>query len=524
VYRILIADPLDESGLEIFRQAGVDLHVLAAEDKPRLTEILPEFDAMVVRSGTTVTADVLEAGKRLKVVGRAGIGVDNVDVQTATDKGILVVNAPTANLVSATEHTFAVLLALARNVQAADASIKAGEWDRKRFLGFELDGRTLGVIGLGRIGQAVAFRGRAFGMKLIAYDPFLDAAVAERWDIELLPIDEIVERADVLTFHVPLTADTRNILNADRIARLKAGAIVVNCARGGVVDEEALLAGLESGHLGGAALDVFADEPLTDRRLAEHPRVVATPHIGAQTREAQERVATQTARMVLDALAGSLSVTAVNLPFNAAGKHGEPFLKLSEQLGRLASSLLGGSLRKIQVNLWGIDEDLRVGTTVAAVKGALSPFLGGTVGFVNAERIAAERGIEVIRATHQRSQEYPHLIGVELTGDKGSLEVAGTVLAEADPRVVRFRGFRLEFRPSGKLLVIQNQDVPGVVGKIGTILGDAGANIAEIHLAREQSKGIAIAVVRLDAEPEPQVLEDLTALPEVQSVQLVDLG
>ena len=524
MYRILIADPLDESGLEIFRQAGVDLHLLAAEDKPRLEELLPDFDALIVRSGTTVTADVLRAGRRLKVVGRAGIGVDNVDVQTATELGILVVNAPTANLISATEHTFAVLLALARNVPAANASLKAGEWDRKKFLGLELDGRTLGVIGLGRIGQAVALRGRAFGMKLIAYDPFLDDAVARRHEIELLPIDEVIERADVVTLHVPLTDETRDILNAERIGRLKEGAIVVNCARGGVLDEEALLAGLESGHIGGAALDVLDTEPPADFRLVQHPRVVATPHIGAQTREAQERVATQTARMVLDALAGSLTVTAVNLPFSSAGKHGEPFLSLSEQLGCLASSLLGGSLSKIQVNLWGVDEDLRLGITVAAVKGALSPFLGDTVGLVNAERIAADRGIEVIRATHQRSEEYPHLIGVELTGEKGSIEVAGTVLAEADPRVVRFRGFRLEFRPSGKLLVLQNRDVPGVVGRVGTLLGDAQSNIAEIHLARETNDENAVAVIRLDEEPGGEVLEAIAALPEIRSVQLVDLG
>jgi D-3-phosphoglycerate dehydrogenase len=524
VYRILIADPLDDSGLEIFRQAGVHLHILAAEDKPRLEELLPDFDALVVRSGTTVNADVLRAGKRLKVVGRAGIGVDNVDVQTATELGILVVNAPTANLISATEHTFAVLLALARNVPAADASLKASVWDRKRFIGLELDGRTLGVIGLGRIGQAVALRGRAFGMKLIAYDPFLDAAVADRHEIDLLLIDEVVERADVVTLHVPLTDETRNILNAERIGRLKKGAIVVNCARGGVLDEEALLAGLESGHLGGAALDVLGTEPPKDFRLVQHPRVVATPHIGAQTREAQERVATQTARMVLDSLSGSLSVTAVNLPFSSAGKHGEPFLSLSEQLGCLASSLLGGSLSRIQVNLWGVDEDLRRAITVAAVKGALSPFLGDAVGFVNAERTAADRGIEVIRATHQRSEEYPHLIGVELTGKKGSIEVAGTVLAEADPRVVRFRGFRLEFRPSGKLLVLQNRDVPGVVGRVGTLLGDAQCNIAEIHLARESNDGNAVAVIRLDEEPSVEVLTSIAALPEIRSVQLVDLG
>jgi D-3-phosphoglycerate dehydrogenase len=524
VNRILISDPLNEAGLRILRESGAEVYVLPPDEKSRLTELLPEFEALVVRSGTKVTADVLEAGKRLKVVGRAGVGVDNVDVHKATELGILVVNAPTANVISATEHTFAVLLSLARNVPAADASLKRSEWDRKRFLGRELNGLTMGVIGLGRIGQAVAYRARAFGMTVVAYDPFLDPAVARRLDIEMLPVDGVVERAEVLTLHVPLTDETRNILDADRIERLRDGAIVVNCARGGVLDEDALYAALEEGRVAGAALDVFSTEPVRDFRLAAHPRVVATPHIGAQTREAQQRVATQTARMVLEALAGSLTVTAVNLPFTAGGAQGKPFLGLAEQLGTLASSLMSGSLSRIQVDLWGIDEDLRVAMTVAAVKGALSPFLGDTVGFVNAERIAEERGIEVIRATHQRSREYPHLVGVSLAGEGGSLEVAGTVFAESDPRVVRFGGFRLEFRPAGKLLVIENRDVPGVVGKVGTLLGDAGTNIAEIHLARDPEKGDAVAVVRLDDEPSPELLARLKALPEVESVRLVDLG
>ncbi|MDH3254764.1 MAG: phosphoglycerate dehydrogenase [Acidobacteriota bacterium] len=522
--RILISDPLNEAGLEIFRQAGADIELLAAEDKHRLVELLPEFDALVVRSGTRVTAELLRAGKRLKVVGRAGIGVDNVDVSAATELGILVVNAPTANLISATEHTFAVLLALARNVPSADASVKAGEWDRKRFLGHELNGRTMGVVGLGRIGQAVALRGRAFGMNIIAYDPFLDPAVARRLEIELVSMDEVADQAGVLTLHVPLTDDTRNILNAERIGRLREGTIVVNCARGGVLDEVALLAGLESGRIAGAALDVFTNEPPADFALIRHPRVVATPHIGAQTREAQERVATQTAKMVLDALAGSLAVTAVNLPFSAAGKHSEPFLGLSEQLGRLASSLLDGSLNQIQIDLWGIDKELRAAITVAAVKGALNPFLGDSVTYVNAERIAADRGIEVIRATHQRSREHPHMVGVTLSGETGSIEVAGTIVGEADPRVVRFRGFRLEFRPAGKLLVLQNRDVPGVVGKVGTLLGDAGANIAGIHLAREVDEKDAVAVIRLDEVPSESVVRGLAALPEVLSVKLVELG
>jgi D-3-phosphoglycerate dehydrogenase len=514
---------LDESGLAIFREAGLDIHLMTAEEKPRLTEMIGDFDALVVRSATRVTADLLREGKRLKVIGRAGIGVDNVDVAVATDFGVLVVNAPTANLVSATEHTFALILSLARNVPAANASVKAGEWDRRRFLGRELNGKILGLVGLGRIGQAVAARGRAFGMEVIAHDPFLDAAVGRRLGVEMVPLDDVIERAEVLTLHVPLTEGTRNLINAGRIQKMKRGAMLVNCARGGVVDEEALLEALDSGHLGGAALDVFATEPPSDRRLVLHPRVVATPHIGAQTREAQARVATQTARMVVEALAGSLAVTAVNLPFTSTGERGEPFLGLAEQLGKLASSILGGSLKKIQADFWGVDEELQVPMTVAVVRGALSPFLGEAVNFVNAERIAEERGIEVVRATHQHAGEYPNLIGVTLGGDHGSIELAGTIFGESDPRVVHFGQYRLEFRPQGKLLVLQNRDVPGVVGKVGTLLGDAGVNIAEIHLARETGGEGAMAVIRLDQELAGGTLAELEALPEVSRVQLVDL-
>ena len=523
MYKILIADPLNEAGLEIFRQAGTDLRLLGEDEKDQLPGILPEYDAMVVRSGTTVTAELLAHGKNLKVVGRAGIGVDNVDVARATELGILVVNAPTANLVSATEHTFALLLALARNVPAADRSLKTEQWNRKGFLGLELHGRVLGVVGLGRIGQAVAARGRAFGMKVVAYDPYLDPAVAARQEIELTTLDEVVERADVLTLHVPLTESTRDLLSADRIATMKSGAVLVNCARGGVVDDEALLAALDDGRLAGAALDVFAEEPPTDFRLAQHPKVVATPHIGAQTKEAQERVATQTAEMVLAALDGSLTVTAVNLPFPTTGARGEPYLQLGEQLGRLASSVLGGSLRKVEVDLWGVDEDLRLPVTVAAVKGALSPFLDQAVNYVNAERIASERGLEVVRSTHQQTGDYAHLVGVRLHGEAGSIEIAGTVFGERDQRVVEFDEYRLEFRAAGRLLVLRNRDVPGVVGKIGTLLGEEGANIAEIHLARGGGRGEALAVLRLDQDLKPAALNRLRDLPEVRDALTVNL-
>jgi D-3-phosphoglycerate dehydrogenase len=527
MHRILIADPLDAGGVALLRASGADVHELAAAERPRLPEILAGYDALVVRSTTKVTDALLAAGRRLKVVGRAGIGVDNVDVAAATERGVLVVNAPTANLLSATEHTFALLLALARNVAAADAALKSGTWDRKPFLGVELQGKTLGIIGFGRIGQRVAVRARAFDVRVVAHDPFLDAQAARRLEVELLPLEELLPRADVVTLHTPLTPETRNLLSAARLAEMKPGALLVNCSRGGVVDEEALLAALASGRLGGAGLDVFAEEPPKDFALIRHPRVVATPHLGAQTREAQERISTETAEMVLAALAGSLSVAAVNLPFRFAGARAEPYLALAEQLGSMAGQLLGSAPQQLEVGLWGMDEPLRVPITVAALKGVLSTFLGEGVNYVNAERIAESRGIEVVRSTHSRAADYPQLLSVGLAGGGGRVELAGTLFGEADPRVVRFGGFRLEFRPAGKLLVLENRDLPGVVGRLGTLLGEAGVNIADIHLARRgapSGEAFALAVLRLDQEPSDEVLERLLALPEVRSAHRVDLG
>jgi len=320
VHRIVIADPLEESGLSILRAAGAEVVVVGAADRPRLPEIVATADALVVRSATKVTRELLAAAPRLKVVGRAGIGVDNVDVPAATERGVLVVNAPNANVMSAVEHAFALMLALARRIPAADASMKRGEWDRKTFKGVELQGKTLGIVGLGKIGRGVAARARAFEMTVIAVDPALDAARARELGVEKVTMDELVGRADVVTFHSPLTAETRNILSAERIGRLRRGALVVNCGRGGVLDEAALLAALESGQVGGAALDVYEQEPPTRPELIRHPRVVATPHIGAQTAEAQERIAVETAHMVLAALAGDEHVAAVNRPLTAAGR------------------------------------------------------------------------------------------------------------------------------------------------------------------------------------------------------------
>lgn len=524
-YKILVSDPLESTGLAMLRESGHEVLELPAEERHRLPEIIGEYDALVVRSGTKVTAELLKAGSpRLRVVGRAGIGVDNVDTAAATELGILVVNAPTANLISATEHTFAMLLGLARNIPAADESLKAETWKRKQFVGTEVQGKTLGIIGFGRIGQQVARRAQAFDMKVLAFDPVLDADYVRRLDVEPLSLDDLLARADVVTLHVPLTDGTRNLLSAERIAAMKQGAILVNCARGGVVDEEALFEALESGQLAGAAVDVFAQEPPTDYRLARHPRVVATPHLGAQTREAQVRISTETARMVLASLDGSLAVTAVNLPFRPAGSSGEPFLRLAEKLGQLASHQLEGSLKAVRVALWGVDESLHTPIGVAAVKGVLSRSHGESVNYVNAEHIARGKGLKVVRSIHSETANYPHMVGLRLEGENGSFELAGVVFHDHDPRVVDFDSYQLEFRPKGRLLLMRNEDVPGVVGKVGSALADAGVNIAEIHLACRVGRDEALAVVRLDQEVPSSVLEALRSLPEVRRVDLVDIG
>jgi D-3-phosphoglycerate dehydrogenase len=528
MHRILIADELDPSGLELLKgKPDIELYQLKKEERPRLPEILADFDALVVRSATKVTADLLQAGKRLKVVGRAGIGVDNVDVAAATRLGILVVNAPTANLMSATEHTFALLLSLARRVPEADASMKSGKWDRK-LTGVELQGKTLGVVGFGRIGQRVAARARGFEMQVVAYDPFLDPAAARRVEAELLPLDDLFRRADMITLHTPFSAETRNLVNRERLALMKKGALLVNCARGGIVDEEALLESLESGHLGGAALDVFAEEPPTDLRLVRHPKVVATPHLGAQTQEAQERISKETAEMVLAALAGSMAVAAVNLPFRPAGGKMDPYLALGEKLGRMAVLLLGAPPQRLQVGTWGIDEAFQVPVTVAAVKGVLQPSVGDEVNYVNAELIAESRGIEVVRSTHRGQEDYPNLVGVALSGSGRNVEIDGTLFGERGLRVVRFGGYPLEFRPEGKLLFIENRDVPGAVGKIGTLLAEHGVNIADIHLARrpagEKGELEALAVLRLDQDPDDELMRQLAELPVVRSARRVNLG
>lgn len=526
MYKIVVSDPLQETGLAMLREAGHDVvDASSAEDKARLPELLADADALVVRSGTQVTAELMAAAPQLKVVGRAGIGVDNIDLQAATARGILVVNAPTANLLSATEHTFALMLALVRNVAVADAALKRENWDRKAFVGAELQGKTLGIIGFGRIGQQVAKRAQVFDMRVVAFDPYLDDEVARKLDVESLDLDALLATSDIISLHTPLTDQTRNLLDEARLAQMKEGAMVINCGRGGVVDEAALLAALESGKLAGAGIDVFATEPPTDFALARHPRVVATPHLGASTKEAQLRVATDTVAMVLEALGGSLAVSAVNLPFRSAGKSGLPYLQLAEKLGLLASGLLGTAPSRITVDMRGIDDGLEESVRVAALKGLLSPSQPETVNYVNAAQIAASRSVHVsLRKSDPEPGDYPQQIGVRVEGHGTAIEVDGTLFHGNDPRVVRLDGYQLEFRPQDVLLVVRNDDVPGVVGQLGTALGGAEVNIADLHLARQPGGHEALAVVRLDQTLPVSVLSFLRDLPAIRNVRIIDLG
>ncbi|MGZ7030425.1 MAG: phosphoglycerate dehydrogenase, partial [Thermoanaerobaculia bacterium] len=412
-FRTLITDTLAESGLEILRAApDVDLDYRPGLKGADLLKAVAESDALITRSGTAVTKELVHAGTRLRIIGRAGVGLDNVDVDACTARGILVINAPTANTISATEHTMAMLLSLCRNIPEADASVKRGEWNRSKFMGVELSGKVLGVVGLGRIGTRVTIRARAFGMRVIAYDPYIAETVFEKVAAEPVSLDKLLAEADVITVHTPLTDETRGMIGPAEMAKLKPNAILVNCARGGIYQERALADALNSGRIAGAAVDVYEKEPPgKDHPLLHAKNIVLSPHIGANTIEAQDRVAVQTAEMVIEALRGSIFVSAVNLPFEGlSDADARPLIRLAEKLGLFAAQIVNGPLTRAAVELWGIDERLMKILSVAALKGVLTPYLAESVNFVNAEQLAQQRGVEISSTTHPIPHDYTNLI------------------------------------------------------------------------------------------------------------------
>ena len=524
-HRVLVTDTLADSGLAILRGADdVDLDYRAGLKGEELLRAVAESDALITRSGTAVTRELVNAGKRLRIIGRAGVGLDNVDVEACTERGILVINAPTANIMSATEHTMAMLLSLCRNIPEAHASVKRGEWTRAKFMGVELNGKILGVIGMGRIGTRVTVRARAFGMTVIGYDPYIAPSVFEKVGAEQVSLDELLSGADFITVHTPLTDETRGMIGAGELARTKEGAVLVNCARGGIYQEQALAAALNSGHLAGAAVDVFEEEPPPkDHPFLHAKNIILSPHIGANTIEAQDRVAVQTSEMVIEALRGSIFVSAVNLPFEGlSDSDAAPLIDLAEKIGLFTAQIVNGPITRAAVELWGIDERLTRILSVASLKGMLTPHLAESVNFVNAEQIAQQRGIAISATTHPTPRDYTNLITFRASSATSETCVSATLFSEKNQRIVSVNNFRVEFKPEGTLIYVVNKDVPGVVGKVGSLLGDREINIAEYNLARTQG-GKAMAVITVDTTLDPETLSFLRSFKEMEEVKQVRL-
>ncbi|HEV2064534.1 MAG TPA: phosphoglycerate dehydrogenase [Thermoanaerobaculia bacterium] len=521
--RILVAEKIAASGLAMLRAAGHEAVELSGAPRERLLAELLTADALLVRSATKVDAELLAAGPRLTVVARAGVGVDNVDVPAATARGILVLNAPTANVVSAVEHTFALLLALLRRVPAAAESMARGQWEKTKFLGSELAGKTLGIVGLGQVGSRVAARARAFEAKVLGHDPFLPAERAKEMGVALVSLEELLSQSDIVTLHATVAEKGRPLVGRDEIARMKKGAILVNVARGTLVDGAALAAALQSGHLAGAALDVFEPEPPDPADpLLKLGNVVLTPHLGASTVEAQERVALQTIEGLLAALSGSSYVPAVNLPFRgpADPTGAVAWMRLAERTARFAAALGGERLASLSVETRGLPEDLLRPVAVAAARGALEGHSPETVNFINALHVARERGLIVTETRREDGGNYARSICVTLASAGAAIKVEATLYSGREARVVEVDGVPLEFRPEGTVVYLKNRDVPGVVGSVGTILGEGGVNIANFSLARGAGDRAA-AVIAVDSPPPPAVLERLRQAPAVEEVRVV---
>lgn len=527
--KIFVADDVSDSGLQPLRDAGVAVEKRIKLTPEQLLAAVAECEGLVVRSETKVTAGVMDAARNLRVIGRAGVGVDNIDVPAATARGIVVMNAPDGNTITTAEHTMALLVALARNVPQANASVKASKWERKRFIGAELQGKTLGIVGLGRIGRAVASRARAFGMRIVAHDPFIAAEQARELEIESASLDEVFSRADFLTVHTPLTNETSAIVGREAFARMKTGARVINCARGGLIDEAALYEAITSGKIAGAALDVFEQEPpAADNPLLGLDEVIVTPHLGASTTEAQEGVAFTVAEQMRDYLLTGALRGAVNVPALGAKELAllQPYLALAEGLGRVQAQLVDSAVREVRIDFAGELVDVDAAPVTRAFLAGLLRDVSARVNVVNAFLIAEERRIAVT-TSYVRSTDAPPAIRTRIVSESGEQSVSGTVFAATggsrEGRITEINDFRIEAIPRGHLLVMHNRDVPGVIGRIGTILGDSGINISEFHLGRRERGGEAMAVIEIDAGVGEDTLESLRSLKDILMVREIKL-
>ncbi len=521
--KVLISDALSQAAVQIFRDRGIDVDFQPdlGKDKDKLAEIIGHYDGLAIRSATKATAKLIAKAARLKVIGRAGIGVDNVDIPAATAKGVIVMNTPFGNSITTAEHAIAMMFALARQIPAADSSTQAGKWEKNRFMGVEITAKTLGVVGCGNIGSIVADRALGLRMKVIAFDPFLSPERAKDIGVEKVELEELFRRADFVTLHTPLTDKTRHIIDAVALARMKQGVRIINCARGGLVDERALLDALNSSQVAGAACDVFVEEPAIQNVLFGHPKVICTPHLGASTTEAQENVALQVAEQMSDYLLTGAISNAVNFPSITAEEAPKlkPFIALAEKLGSFAGQLTESGILKVQITYEGHVAEMKIkALTSAVLSGLLRPMLGD-VNVVSAPVVAKERGMVVDEIVRAAQSDYESLITVAVTTEQQERSVSGTAYADGKPRLVDIKGIRVDAEFGNSMIYVTNEDKPGFIGRFAGLLGDARINIATFHLGRTAQGGDAIALVEVDGEVPPEVLAKVQALPQVRQAK-----
>ncbi|MBB4837602.1 D-3-phosphoglycerate dehydrogenase [Sphingomonas kyeonggiensis] len=517
--KVLISDKMDPKAAQIFRERGVEVDEITGKTPEELKAIIGDYDGLAIRSSTKVTQEILDAAPNLKVVGRAGIGVDNVDIPAASARGVVVMNTPFGNSITTAEHAIALMFALARQLPEADASTQAGKWEKNRFMGVELTGKTLGLIGAGNIGSIVADRALGLRMKVVAFDPFLTPERAIEMGVEKVSLDDLLLRADFITLHTPLTDQTRNILSAENLAKTRRGVRIINCARGGLIDEAALKQGLESGHIAGAALDVFAVEPAKEHPLFGTPNFVSTPHLGASTTEAQVNVAIQVAEQMADFLVSGGVTNALNMPSLSAEEAPrlKPYMALAEKLGSLVGQLSHGELKNIAIESEGAAAELNQKPIVGAVLAGLMRVHSDTVNMVNAPFLAKERGLDVREVRHDREGDYHTLVRVTVGTAQGDRSVAGTLFGNSAPRLVELFGIKVEADLAGNMLYIVNEDAPGFIGRLGTTLGEAGVNIGTFHLGRREAGGEAILLLSVDEKVSEELLAKVRALPGVKT-------
>jgi D-3-phosphoglycerate dehydrogenase len=527
VKKVLVSDPLSNKGLEILARAkNLKYDVKTGLSPEELKKIISEYDAIIVRSETKLKGDLIEAAERLKVIGRAGIGLDNVDLPAATKKGIVVMNTPQENAIAAAEHTIAMMLSISRKIPQATASMKGGKWEKKKFMGVELYNKTLGLIGIGVIGTIVADRARALKMKVVGYDPYLSPEVAEKKGVELVSLDDLLGRSDFITVHTPLTDETRNLINKDAFPKMKDGAILINCARGGIIHEKDLYDAIKAGKVAGAALDVFEKEPAIGNPLLELEEVVSTPHLGASTGEAQENVAIAIAQQIVDFLVLGEVRNAVNFPVVSPETLPllRPYLRLGEKLGSFLAQISTYAIEEVQIEYHGEVADF--GTrpiTVSILKGLLTPFVGETVNFVNAPVMAKERGIKVIESTNPEVEDFASLMTITARSKMEENAIAGTLFGRKELRIVRLNDFFIEAIPEGSILLVSNYDRPGVIGNIGMTLGTQNINIATMQFGRDREGGNAISLLHLDAPLPPGMLGEILRMPNIISARQIQL-